>query len=98
MQVEFHPLFWDDVEAQAIYMHEQASIGDDFLDEVEKTVEVIKGRPQAYAFLYGSTRHLILKKFNQHVIHYEYFPNLKLIRFYGLFHGAENPLKWSSRK
>ncbi|MBC2592868.1 type II toxin-antitoxin system RelE/ParE family toxin [Ruficoccus amylovorans] len=95
--VEFHPLFSEDVEAQARYLQEEAELGEAFLEKVEEAVAAVKAEPMHHGFLYGSTRHIILRKFRRHIVHYEYFEKEDLIRFYGLFHGSENPARWWSR-
>lgn len=95
--VEFHPLFWNDVEGQAVYLQQEAELGEAFLDAVEGAIESVRQAPLHRAVLYGSTRHVLLPRFRRHVIHYEYFEAERRIRFYGLFHGAEDPAKWHRR-
>ncbi|MCC5788801.1 MAG: type II toxin-antitoxin system RelE/ParE family toxin [Opitutales bacterium] len=94
---EFHPLFWKDVEGHALYLDEQAGLGEEFLEKVREAIDSVKKSPLHNAFLYASTRHIQLGKFRRHIIHYEYFEKEGLIRFYGLFHGSENPAKWPER-
>lgn len=95
--MEYHPLFWEDVEAQAVFLEAQATLGGEFLNAVEEAVETIRNNPLQWACLYGNTRHYLLKKFRRHIVHYEFFEEANLVRFYGLFHGAENPDKWNVR-
>lgn len=95
--VEYHPLFWTDIEEQAQYLQQEAELGEVFLQKVEDAIAAVRESPQHYATLYGNTRHIILQKFRRHIIHYEYFEQADLIRFYGLFHGSENPIKWMKR-
>jgi hypothetical protein len=96
-RIEFHPLFWEDVEGHALYLDAQAALGGEFLDEVENAIEAIRKGPLMWACLYSNTRHYMLGKFRRHIIHYEFFPHENMVRFYGLFHGAEDPAKWSDR-
>ena len=96
-RIEFHPLFWDDVKGNALYLDAQAGLGNEFLDAVTEAIQAIQGAPLMWSRLYGNTRHLLLKKFRRHVIHYEFFPEENIVRFYGLFHGSEDPLKWPER-
>lgn len=95
--VEFHPLFWEDVEQYVIYLDAQAALGGEFLDAVEEAIESVRTGPLMWSVLFGNTRHYILRKFKQHIIHYEYFAEEDVVRFYGLFHGSEDPGKWSDR-
>jgi hypothetical protein len=95
--VEYHPLFWADIEEQAQYLEQEAELGEVFLEKVENAIAAVKEAPLHYSVLYGNTRHVILEKFRRHIIHYEYFEREGLIRFYGLFHGSENPIKWVKR-
>lgn len=95
--VEFHPLFWQDVEQQGLYLHKEAALGEDFLVVVEEAVEIIRSSPLRWSRLYGNTRHYLLPRFKRHVLHYEFFQEQNLIRFYGLFHGSQDPGKWSER-
>lgn len=96
-RVEFHPLFWEDVESYALYLDTQAALGKEFLDAVEEAIETIRSGPLMWSCLYGNTRHYLLRKFASHVIHYEFFDEENIVRFYGVFHGAEDPSKWSDR-
>lgn len=96
-QIEFHPLFWQDVENHARYLEAQAALGTAFLDSVESAIDAVRNGPLMWACLYGNTRHFILFRFRQHIIHYEYFPKENIVRFYGLFHGSEDPAKWGER-
>ena len=97
MRIEYHPLSWEDVETQALYLETEAELGALFLDKVDQAIASAKTMPESHARLYDNTRNIILKKFRKHSIHFEYFNDMNLIRFYGLFHGAEDPSKWISR-
>ena len=97
IQVEYHPRFWEDVEAQALYLEKEADLGMEFLDKVDEAIASVKSLPGAYSRLHGNTRNIILDRFRKHTIHFEYFDDANLIRFYGLFHGSENPSKWLNR-
>ena len=97
VQIEYHPLFWEDVEAQALHLEKEAELGAEFLDKVDQAIAAAKSRPESHSRLYGHTRNIILKKFSNHTIHFEYFHDMNRIRFYGLFHGSEDPSKWADR-
>ena len=96
-KVEFHPLFWRDVEAHATYLQEEAELGEDFLYKVEQAIESIKLRPETHPRLYGEVRHIILERYRRHVIHYEPVVSENLVRIYALYHAHENPAKWIER-
>lgn len=96
-QIEFHPLFWEDVAGHAVYVDAHAALGAEFLDAVEEAIDAVRNSPLMWSCLYGKTRHYILGKFRNHIIHYEFLPQENLVRFYGLFHGAEDPSRWSER-
>lgn len=97
-QCLYHPQFWDDVDRQAQYLQQADALGVEFLDRVDEAVNQIRNNPLHFRILHGNTRHTSLEKFKNHVIHYEYREEESQIRFYALFHGSENPLKWRSRK
>lgn len=97
ISVEFHPLFYRDVEHHALYLEGEAGMGDEFLNKVEETIDKVMGNPSAYAILHGNVRHLILGKFKNHIIHYEYSKERNVLTFYALYHAAEDPLKWKER-
>jgi hypothetical protein len=96
-QIEFHPLFWEDVQGHAVYLETQAQLGGEFLDAVELAIETVRTGPLMWSCLFGNIRHYLLSKFRNHVIHYEFFEDENLVRFYGLYHGAQDPAKWSDR-
>ena len=97
VQIEYHPRFWEDVEAQALYLEKEAALGVEFLDKVDEAIASVKSMPEAHSCLYDNTRNIILNKFRRHTIHFEYFDDANLIRVYALFHGSENPSKWLDR-
>ena len=97
ISVEFHPLFYGDVEHHALYLEGEAGMGEEFLDKVEETIEKVRVNPSAYATLHGNIRHVILEKFKNHIIHYEYSLEDKTLTFYALYHAAEDPLRWTER-
>ena len=97
VQIEYHPQFWEDVEAQALYLQSESELGAEFLEKVDKAIASVKSMPEAHSRLYSNTRNIILNKFRNHTIHFEFFSDANLIRFYGLFHGSENPSKWVDR-
>jgi hypothetical protein len=96
-RIEFHPLFWEDVEEQVFFLETQAALGMEFLDAVVDAIASVRNGPLMWSCLYGDTRHFILRKFRNHIIHYGFFPEEKLVRFYGLFHGTEDPTMWPER-
>ena len=96
-KIEYHPLFWEDVEAHARYLEAEAELGMEFLNKVDAAIASAKSMPQAHSRLYGNTRNIILERFSKHSLHFEYYPGENLIRCYGLFHSAENPTKWDKR-
>jgi hypothetical protein len=96
-EIEYHPLFWEDVEAHALYLETEAELGAEFLNKVEEAIASAKSIPKAHSRLYGNTRDVILERFRKHSLHFEYFPEENLIRCYGLFHSAESPNKWDKR-
>jgi len=97
VKVEYHPLFWEDVEAHALYLEAEAELGAEFLSKVDSAIASAKSMPRVHSRLYGNTRNIILERFRNHSLHFEYFPDENLIRCYGLFHSAESPTKWDKR-
>lgn len=98
MEIEFHPLFWQDVEEQARYLEKEAELGVEFLEAVNAAIAVANNRPLTCSVLHGDKiRRTFLHKFRRHVLHFEYEEERALIRFLALFHGAENPDKWEDR-
>jgi hypothetical protein len=97
LSVEFHPLFYGDVEHHALYIEGEAGMGLEFLDKVEEAIGIIRANPSAYGILHGTVRHAILGKFKNHIIHYEFSMEENTLRFYALYHAAEDPRKWTER-
>ncbi len=65
--VEYHPLFWEDIEGQACYLEAEAELGGEFLDKVDAAIASAKTAPLTHPLLYGNTRHIILQKFRRHI-------------------------------
>lgn len=97
VKIEYHPLFWEDVEAHALYLETEAELGAEFLNKVDAAIASAKAMPEVHSRLYGNTRNIILERFSNHSLHFEYLPGENLIRCYGLFHSAESPAKWDKR-
>ena len=66
MLVEYHPLFWKNVEAQALYLEKESKLGSEFLDKVDEAIASVKSIPESHSRLYDNTRNIILKKFRKH--------------------------------
>lgn len=98
MQIEYHPLFWEDVEAQALYLEQEAGLGTELLEKVDGAIESATSQPLSHSRLYENTRSVILDRFRKHSIHFEYSSETNCIRFFGLFHSSENPSKWPRRQ
>lgn len=93
----FHPSFWSDVERQARYLQREAELGGAFLDAVEVAIQSVLHSPKMRSTRFGITRRIILRRFRSHLIYYEMREAAHEILFLGLFHGAEDPLKWKRR-
>jgi toxin ParE1/3/4 len=77
------------------YERERVDLRDDFLAEVEQTLERISESPLRYPVLEGDTRRALLDRFP-----YAIFFRLKKesIRVIAVFHSARDPKRWRRRR
>ena len=99
--LERHPLLDDDIREQFDYFLEDAlfplEVIDAFSRDLEVALRTIARSPLAYAVLYRYVRHLVLKTFRNHVLHYVVREDAGQVVIIGLFHGAEDPETWERR-
>jgi hypothetical protein len=38
VQIEYHPKFWEDIEAQALYLQNESELGTEFLEKVDEAI------------------------------------------------------------
>lgn len=91
------PLATTDVEeARTWYESKRIGLGDEFLDLVMESVELICSHPKIAAVRYDETRTLVLKRF-PFMIHYIIDEEREVIVITGVYHTSMNPERWKDR-
>lgn len=70
------------------YENQRVGLGDEFLEEIDKALKLLKTNPQHYTFIYKTRRRLVIKRFPYKII-YEIF-NTEVVIF-ALKHIKQKP-------
>ncbi|NET60917.1 MAG: type II toxin-antitoxin system RelE/ParE family toxin [Symploca sp. SIO2E6] len=93
--VVFRPAVRDEIsEAYNWYEQQKLSIGDDFLDCVDKTLNRICLMPESYAIVYRDIRRAVVKRF-PYAIYYRVVSNRVIV--IAIFHSRRDPKSWQTR-
>ena len=96
LPVIFHELAEEELnEAAAFYAHARPGLGEAFVDEVQRAVEVLASLPSAGAPVESDTRWWLLRRFPYGII-YRVRPDH--IRILALAHQKRRPLYWRGRR
>ena len=93
MQVEFHPLFREDLAAASLYYLKEAGadIAEAFVNDVEQTVFRICQNPMVHSRVFDDVRRCRLSRFTAYSIRYGYDEKNQCIFIGSLLHGARDP-------
>ncbi|PAX53266.1 type II toxin-antitoxin system RelE/ParE family toxin [Brunnivagina elsteri] len=74
---------------------QQLGLGDEFLDCVDETLNLICLLPEAYSVVYRDIRRAVVKRF-PYVIYYRIVSSRIIVT--AIFHGSRNPKEWQKRR
>ena len=75
-------------EAYSWYESQELGLGDDFLEQVEETLDRICQMPEAYPAVYRDVRRSVMRRF-PYIIYYRIVSSRVIIT--AVFHGHRNP-------
>jgi len=95
MDFIYHPLAEVEVIQTAEYYQSKVhGLGAEFLDELDKTIEIIGKDPQRWPVRAGNIRRYLLKRF-PYIVFYEH--TLDTIYIYSVVHHHRHPDYWKDR-
>lgn len=91
-EIQFSKRFENDLlQAKDWYNLQQENLGNNFYNQVAKTIETLISNPY-FVVRYKSIRCLQVKKF-PYLLHYTIYEDKNIIRIFGLIHTSLNPKK-----
>lgn len=81
-------------EAASWYEKQRPKLGDDFLDEVQCTLQILVENPYLYAVVHRNTRRALIHRFPFGVY---YFIDQNSIIIIAVMHGSRHPKHWQKR-
>jgi plasmid stabilization system protein ParE len=81
-------------DAYSWYESQQLGLGDNFLEQVEKTLTRICQVPESYPAVYRDVRRSIVRRF-PYTIYYRVISSRMIIT--AVFHGNRDPKSWQAR-
>ena len=75
-------------EAYSWYESQELGLGDDFLEQVEETLDRICQMPEAYPAVYRDVRRSVMRRF-PYIIYYRIVSSRMIVT--AVFHGHRNP-------
>jgi plasmid stabilization system protein ParE len=76
------------------YESQQLGLGDNFLEEIEETLERICQMPESYPAVYRDIRRAVVRRF-PYTIYYRLVSSRLIVT--AVFHGHRNPKAWQTR-
>jgi plasmid stabilization system protein ParE len=76
------------------YEQQRSGLGESFLTEVDRSIDLILNNPYQYAIRHNNKRAAVLKRF-PFIIAYEVIENEVIV--YAVFHTSRDPEKWKKR-
>jgi hypothetical protein len=76
------------------YNHQKENLGNDFLVEVENSLQKIQTNPLQFPVVKNSIRRAVLKRFPFGIY---FFVKKDIINVFAIFHFSRNPLIWKRR-
>ena len=94
-EIRFRPEAEYDIEDASVWYESQRhSLGQLFLDEVEKSLDVIAENPLLYPIIYRNTRRAVIHKFPFAIF---YRIEEEEVIVFGVIHGSRSPQRWKAR-
>lgn len=81
-------------EARVWYDARQPGVGDDFLDELDRTVSEVRDRPRSFPVVRRDARRALVKRFPYLVLFVQRGDTIHVI---GVIHTARHPSTWARR-
>ena len=81
-------------EAYDWHENERPGLGEDFAQQVDEVLTMLKKYPKVHAKEYGNVRKAVLKKF-QYTIYY--YVEARTVVVLSVFHQKRNPENWKAR-
>lgn len=81
-------------EAYNWYEDRRYGLGEEFINCVDATIQIIFRTPDLHAEIYRKYRRALVRRF-PYTVFYEYIDNKVVI--YSIFHTSQNPQKWKNR-
>ncbi len=81
-------------EAMLWYEEQRPGLGDEFVAELERTIDSIANQPDRYPVVRGDVREAIVSRF-PYCVYYRVKPDRVVI--VAVFHGSRDPAGWQSR-
>jgi len=96
LQIEVHPEASNELEQAGLWYENQAKgLGNEFLDEVEYAINLIRQFPETWPPYSGGTRRFLLHRFPFAIV---YRHEKSRIRVFALMHLRRKPGYWKDRK
>lgn len=94
-KVHLRPEAEADVEEAAIWYEKQRqSLGNEFLDEVLKSIKLISRNPKHYPVIYRQTRRMVIQRFPFNIYYRFEVDSIVVI---AILHGSRDPNRWKER-
>jgi len=81
-------------EAHSWYENQKPGLGDEFLEFVNETVNLICQMPESYAVTYRDIRRAIVRRF-PYAVYYRIVSSRVIVT--AIFHGRRDPKSWQTR-
>lgn len=81
--------------AYARYEKERKGLGEELLDEIRVTAQLVVARPEAYQVLHRQTRRALVHRF-PYALFYRILDDM--VVFVGCFHTSRDPALWKRRR
>ena len=93
--IQFHPAAEAEMnEAAAFYEDASSGLGEDFLAELERTLNQIRANPKAAPIIMGKVQRRVLRKYPYSIIH---TVRGEQIRILAIMHHRRRPFYWRKR-
>ena len=94
-EIRFRPEAENDIEDASVwYESQRQGLGQLFLDEVQKSLDVIVENPLLYPIIYRNTRRAVIHKF-PFAIFFRFEENEVIV--FAVIHGSRSPQQWKAR-
>jgi|GEM_PF-2344583 len=95
--IEYHPLYFSDLEEAVIWLESKAELGGDLVECVEEAVSRIRRNPLAFRIdRKMDARRCLVRRF-PYVLYFDYDRALNRVFVYVLAHASRKPAFWKER-